>query len=259
MRLLDFVGRDIERFGKRMGQEDRLMLGAHLDTVGMRQKQLKSLLETPLTCAKPTIEQGLGIIEANSDKLSKIMVDLLVDAMKCGLTRSGFFTLFDTNAYDIYFSWLKNINPNFSDSKTPGLKVSEFPVLHFHSMTHGAGKDPGTQMYRDANRWHIEQAAYLLKRLSSEPEGANGNMLDNTLVLWADTLSIGGGHSVTRMPWFLAGNVNNYFRSGRHVITTKDAPTNPLLVSIASALGVAPADGVFGNPKFGKGELPGLR
>jgi hypothetical protein len=61
------------------------------------------------------------------------------------------------------------------------------------------------------------------------------------------------------MPWFMAGNVDRSFATGRHVKTADRAAQNGLFVAIANALGVPPPGQVFGDPKFGSGELPGLR
>jgi hypothetical protein len=61
------------------------------------------------------------------------------------------------------------------------------------------------------------------------------------------------------MPWFMAGNANGYFKTGRHVATGRDVAQNGRFVSILHAFGLVPPDDTFGDPKFGLGELPGLR
>jgi hypothetical protein len=254
LRVLDFVGRDLERFGRRLGTDDRIAVQAHLAAVELRKSQLEALLANPVSCT-PTAPGALDLGEPQTAKVSKVMIDLVVDAMKCGVARTASISLFDSNAYDVYFSWLRETNPDFA---RPGLKISEFPELHYHSIAHGGYSGAGIGMYRDANRWHVEQLAYLLERLKVEKEGT-GTMLDNTVVLYVDSLSSGGGHSVRRLPWILAGNVGKFFATGRHVEVPRDTPTNGLLVSLATALGVPPANGVFGDPKFGAGALAGLR
>jgi hypothetical protein len=57
----------------------------------------------------------------------------------------------------------------------------------------------------------------------------------------------------------MAGNAGKHFKTGRHVVVGKDVAPNGLFVAIANAMGVAPANGVFGNAKFGSGEMAGLR
>lgn len=103
----------------------------------------------------------------------------------------------------------------------------------------------------------MQQLAYLLKRLRETPEGA-GNMLDNTVVLWADTLNHPGGHSVTRMPWILAAGSNMGFKTGRH-LKLNGVAQNGLLYALCNALDVPHPSGTFGDPKWGKGEIAGLR
>lgn len=251
VRLLSFVGRDLERFSRRLGTEDRQRVQEHLTAVRRREEQLATLMDRKLACARPP-EPGTSYIvkkEAHVPAQSRLMMDMIIDAMKCGLTRAACYSLYDSNAYHAFFSWLDTSNPNFANQGGP--KISEFPNAHFHAMAHGNGKEPGTTMYADANRWLMQQYAYVLERLAKEPEGT-GTMLDNTLVLWVDSLSNGGGHHVTRLPWILAGNVGNRFKTGRHVAFAPGTAPNGLFLAIAEAMGVAPPGGVIGNAKFGR-------
>lgn len=257
LRVLDFTFKDIERFRKRLGSEDRALLENHLQSVSARRKQIEALgaPSSGGSSCKTTAPGTVATAEANTGAVSKVMLDLVFDAMRCNVARSFAFTFFDSNAYDTFFTWLKDRRPEFGQK---GLKVSEFPEPHYHSLAHGGGRDLGKALYDEANKWQLEQMAYLLKKLEETPEGA-GSMLDSTLVLWTDMFSSGGGHNVFRVPWVLAGNVDGYFRTGRHVVTAKDVAVNGLFVSIANALGLPPPDNVFGDAKFGRGELATLK
>lgn len=248
VRLLDFAGKDLERFMKNMGTEDREAAGVHLASVERRQQELNQLLlSSPATCSRPP-EPTMDYVvknETNVPARSKIMMDMLVDALKCGVTRTACNSLYDTNGYHAYFSWLNNINPDLGKTA-----LSSFNSAHFHAMAHSNGQNPGQTMYRDANRWLFEQYAYLVKRLAIEPDHG-GTMLDNTVVLYADTLSDGGGHQVKRLPWVIAGNANGFFKTGRHVRLAKDTAPNGLFAAIAEAVGATLPGSGFGDPKFG--------
>ncbi len=252
IRLLDAVGKDLERFRRRLGTDDRARVEEHLGNVKRRQDELNQLLSAKaVACQKPPAPSTDYVArqEAHIPMQSKLMMDMLIDAMKCGISRSAVYSLYDTNAYAAYFSWLKPQNSNFSSGSGGGPKISEFPDAHLHSMAHGNNSDPGKGMYADANRWMVEQYAYMINRLSMESD-LTGTMLDNTLVLWLDSLSDGGGHSVNRLPMMLAGNVNNRLRQGRHVQMTANTAANGVWAAIAEAVGTPTADGGFGNPKF---------
>jgi len=75
-------------------------------------------------------------------------------------------------------------------------------------------------------------------------------MLDNTLVLWLDSLSDGGGHNINRLPMMLAGNVNRRLRQGRHIQMAANTAANGVWAAIAEVVGTPTANGGFGNPKF---------
>lgn len=252
VRLLDAVGKDLERFSKRLGREDRARVDEHLSNVQRRQSELNALLsQKHAACVKPAAPSVDYIArqEAHIPKQSKLLMDMLVDAMKCGLTRSAVYSLYDSNAYHAYFSWLQPLNSNFASASGGGPKISEFSDAHLHAMAHGNSSDPGKGMYADANRWLFEQYAYIVDRLANETD-LGGTMLDNTLVLLVDSLSDGGGHNINRLPMVLSGNVGNQLKQGRHVQMGGGASMNGVMAAIAQTVGVPTANGGFGNTKF---------
>ena len=105
----------------------------------------------------------------------------------------------------------------------------------------------------------MAQFAYLIAEMKAVPElradGSQGTMLDNSVVAILNSGSDGAGHSVTNLPWVIAGSCGGYFQTGRY-LAYDDAPHNQLLCSFGNAMGV-PMDH-FGDPNY-SGELPGLR
>ncbi|MDX2024345.1 MAG: DUF1552 domain-containing protein [Deltaproteobacteria bacterium] len=79
VRLLDFVGKDLERFAKNLGRDDRQAAEAHLTSVHRRQDELNRLLSSPpamcKTPAAPTLDY-LVKNEANVPGRSKLMMDM---------------------------------------------------------------------------------------------------------------------------------------------------------------------------------------
>ena len=56
------------------------------------------------------------------------------------------------------------------------------------------------KQYHLINRWHIEQYAYLLRKLRDMKEGS-GNVLDNSMVLFCSALSDGNKHDPRKKVW----------------------------------------------------------
>jgi hypothetical protein len=256
--ILDYLGRDLESFSKRLGVEDRGKVLAHLQTIRDREREISTLTTAPTGCSATKLAETVNPKNAaDLPKLYKMQTDLLVDAMRCDLTRVASLQLAYSEGNNVYFSWL-------GQGYVSGSKLSNQDGRHYHAITHGVGglavspaaRAESTQLKNGCEAWVLEQFAYLLGRLKAVPEGA-GTMLDNTVVFLLDTLSDGSAHACHSMPWILAGGCGGYFKTGRY-LKYDNVPHNGLYVALANAMDVPPPNQVFGDPKWGNGELAGL-
>jgi len=94
--------------------------------------------------------------------------------------------------------------------------------------------------------WFHSKVARLLDNLAAVPEGT-GTMLDNTVVLFLNSLNSGFGHTVLKMPIIVAAGANMGIKTGRLLDLTAEAH-NKLLAALANAVGV-PMDG-WGDARF---------
>ena len=67
---------------------------------------------------------------------------------------------------------------------------------------------------RDICRWHVEEFAYFLNKMKSVPEG-DGNLLDNTCVLFAHEHAEADPHKNTGLAMILAGHAGG-MKTGMH-------------------------------------------
>jgi hypothetical protein len=88
--------------------------------------------------------------------------------------------------------------------------------------------------------------ARLMDKLAAVPEGT-GSMLDNTVILFLNSLNSGFGHTVLKMPIIVAAGANMGIRTNRLMELQKEAH-NKLLSALANAAGV-PMDG-WGDTRF---------
>ncbi|HVZ36033.1 MAG TPA: hypothetical protein VG963_26580, partial [Polyangiaceae bacterium] len=87
------------------------------------------------------------------------------------------------------------------------------------------------------------------------PEG-NGSVLDNTLLVWGNELSVGNTHSHKSIPFVVIGNAGGQFKTGRF-IDYGSVSNNRLLISVMQAMGVNQT--TFGDHMFASdGPLTGL-
>jgi len=67
-----------------------------------------------------------------------------------------------------------------------------------HSLSHEPDKDE-TQKDKlvKINKWFAGELRYLVEKLSNTPEpGGEGNLLDNTMIVWTNELGKGNSHTL---------------------------------------------------------------
>ena len=219
--ILDGVGDELSRFKTRLSAADAVAIDAHLSHIRDLEKQLDAVALAP-ACKKPTVtgaDAKWDYYSVPIDKSGPMMVDVMVAALRCGLTHVGAFEIGDFYA--------KFLNPTFPAAYDIG-----------HSLHHSArdvGKTgPDGARWQDwydtmlKNRqWRMGLLAQLLDGLAATPEGS-GNMLDNTLLLNTSEFSTGADHSVADLPILLAGKAGGQLKTGRHVNYNLKAAADPM-------------------------------
>lgn len=230
--VLDAVQREYAAVVPRLGAQDRAKLDAHLTQV--REVELRLASGAPgYTCAPR--HPGAAFDHARDEAIpqaGRLMMDLLVMALECGLTRVGTLQFSDSQAYNT-FPWL-GLNENH------------------HYYQHDSGFDLSEQLAL-ISRWYMGELGYLLGRLGAAREDGS-RLLDQTLVLSCSELSQASNHGQNNMPFLLGGKVAG-LAGGRH-LRYPDVAHNDLLVSIANAFGVS--TNTFGLPEYSSGPLPRL-
>ena len=218
--LLDRVLEDSRRLRDRLGQTDRQRLDEYLE--GMR--SLEQRLDKPAgstTSWRPraSVESGKLPEEDPASHTDNVrwMFDMLALAFQSDTTRISTF---------MFGNAVSGRNFSFLD----GVKGGHHNISHHQ-------KDPDKlRMYQLINRWHIEQYAYLLRKLRSMPEG-EGTVLDNSMILFGAGLRDGDAHSPHNLPIVLGGRGGGRIATGQHLVYERDTALSNLYVSMLDAFG----------------------
>ena len=89
-----------------------------------------------------------------------------------------------------------------------------YPFLDVKTAHHGASHDDRSAGYMRVTQFYVSQLAYLASRLDAMPEG-NGTVLDNTCLLFINSLFSGTKHDATHLPVVLAGGLGGTLETGR--------------------------------------------
>jgi len=116
-----------------------------------------------------------------------------------------------------------------------------YPFLDVRTAHHPASHDDQSDAYERVSRYYCSQLAYLASRLDSMPEG-EGTVLDNSCVMFVNSMWSGSKHDSTKVPVLLAGNLGGTLETGR-VLDYTDADEDSrklcsLYLSIMDRMGV---------------------
>ena len=235
--VLDFVREDMRQVEQKVSGRDRQRIDQHHTSIRELEQRLMSGDMSGIACEVPAQGQRFDPNRAENYPLTgQTMMDMLVTAMACGMTRVG------------SIQWSRSV----SNIALPWAGVTD----RHHDLSHRSDNDTdAVEKLVAINRWYAEQFAYLLAKLKSIPEG-DGTMLDNTVVLWCNELGKGNSHTRNDVPYILAGKAGGFFKTGRYLNYRTD-PHNNLLVSLCQSMGVMV--NTFGNPNYCTGALDRLR
>ena len=106
----------------------------------------------------------------------------------------------------------------------------------FHEVSHHSKNPDKLRQYSLINRWHVDQYAYLLRKLRDMKEG-EGTVLDNSMILFGSALSDGNSHNPHKLPLVLGGRAGGRLETGQHLVYADDTPAANLYMSMLDAFG----------------------
>lgn len=262
--VLDMVEDDFAALQSKLGAEDKLKVEMHLDSIRNLELEMagSGVIECALDPARAAEIEALNpdtvATDAEFKKVGLMQLDILAMAIACGAVNVGSIQ-WGSGAGGPIFTW-------------DGMAHQ----YNHHKLSHGNTKDDNSgeevagylEMLTAIDRWYAEQYRYLLDRLAGYTEG-DGTVLDNSVVVWANELGDGKGHTFFDLPWVIAGSGGGYLKQGQYIkMWNSDpndfntSPHNRLLITLLNAVGVT-ADGggpvtTFGHPNLPPGEYAEL-
>jgi hypothetical protein len=235
--LLDRVLGDAKRLRGEVGVADRLRLDEYLSVMRSLEERVTRANAGGARAWKPRvpIDPKHAPTEHPKDHPEhvRLMLDMMAVAFQSDTTRVSTF-MFGNAVSNVSFRWLE------------GCSAGHHDVSHHQ-------KDPDKlRQYQLINQWHVEQYAYLLKRLSEMKEGES-TVLDNSMILFASALSDGNKHDPHKLPILVSGKAGGRLETGRHFVMGDDAPLANLYMSMLDAFG-APVERFADST----GVVPGL-
>ncbi|MEP6533829.1 MAG: DUF1552 domain-containing protein [Bryobacteraceae bacterium] len=219
--LLDRVLGQSKKLRSQVGAADRSRIDEYLEIVHSLETRLARASDGTKSSWKPraSIDSVAKPTDAPRDHAEhvRLMLDMIALAFQSDTTRISTF-MFGNSVSGVNFRFLEG-------------------VTNTHHETSHHSKDPEKlKQYHLINRWHIDQYAYLLRKLQAMKEG-EGTVLDNSMILFGSALSDGNSHNPHKLPLVLGGRGGGRIASGQHLVYPEDTPTSNLYVSMLDAFG----------------------
>ena len=221
--VIDFVRADARALESQLGRTDKRKLDEYF--TGVRDLEVRvAQMSTEAACtpgAAPTTSSDFVL-------RTQALLDVIVLAMKCDLTRVATFMLGNAGSNRVY---------NFL-----GLTGGH------HTYSHHQGSQENYDALAKIDAWEVQQFAYLLKKMKAVQE-PDGTLLDNSVAFFSSEIEDGNSHSHRNMPVLLAGRGGGTISSGRHIRYDNAPPVANLFISMLQTVGVKTA--TFGQDGTG--------
>lgn len=200
--ILDAVLSDARSLQSRVSRNDKTKLDEYLESIRDIEKRMeRAKREERLegwrpTLAQPNMPRPADALPQDAPAHMKLMMDLLVLAFQMDKTRIA--TLMLNND-------LSQMNFKFLE----GVKGS----LHL-DLTHNGKAAVAEAMYLKTNQFHIDQFAYLIRKMKSIDEGGQ-SLWDNSMLLCCSNLFDGDTHGADQLPILLSGGASGTWKTGR--------------------------------------------
>jgi len=214
---LDYIRGDVASLQARVSRSDRVRLDAFLTSVrNLEQRVAAPAMQVGSAGAcsvMPRPTEVYSVDQSNATQLEQyagdgpaagydrghhadLMIDLVVMALQCDITRVVSFMVDDERS-DFVYSFV----PGRQFTATTSTLDPSYSVAGFHGLQHC---DQYAAGWLTILRWIMAQGAALASKLDALPEGDGTTVLDNTVLMLASDMH-GGSHDARDIPIILLG------------------------------------------------------
>lgn len=204
--VLDFVSARTSSLMGTLGSTDRQKMDEYMTSIREIEKRIIRS-EGNEQQKTPELEKPAGV-PSDFAEHARLMHDLMIVAFQADITRISTLLYAREGSNRMY------------------------PELGFtdghHPITHHRYIPELVEKVTQINSYHVEQFAYLVKRMKEIKEG-DGTLLDHSMVVYGSSLSDGNAHDHTNLPVVMFGKGDGTIKTGRHIVYPETPMTNLFL------------------------------
>jgi hypothetical protein len=229
--ILDAVVGQLGAFKRNLGADDKTRVDTYVDNIRELERRIKIAMDNAVK--EPSSDVPFGLPESKHLHF-RLMYDLMALAFEGDITRSITFML----GRDLS-------GASFPESGYTG---------GWHGTSHHGDKPENIANYAKVNRYHVQNLAYFVDKLSKIQDG-DGTLLDHALIYKGSNMGNSHRHAHEKVPVILVGGIDGTFKGNRHLVFPDNTQrTSNMLVSLLHLYGIdqwATPDGKATTDKLG--------
>jgi hypothetical protein len=219
--MLDSIGDQVSLLQRGISAADQARLDDYLQEVREIERRVHRLGEK--LAGGLTLPDAPVSAPVDYGKHVELMFDLQVLAFKTEISRIATFVMARDG----------------SNTRYPGSGVAE----GFHNASHHSNERKNKEQFAVINSYHHGLVAKFLEKLQATPDGDNGNLLHNSLVMYGSSMSDANEHNFDPLPILLAGNAGGRLQGNRHLEFAPHTPMANLLLGMLHKMDI-PMDAI---------------
>ena len=218
--ILDLMVTEASDLNKRLGVADRAVLSDYLETVREVERRVQKTAEHDLShMTLPDAPEG---IPGNFDAHLNLMMDMILLAYQGNITRI---------ANMMFAAEVSNQTYNH-------VGISDA----FHPLSHHQNDPAKMARLMVIQEYHTKVFASFVDKLAALPDGDNGSMLDNSMLLYGSNMSNSNAHDHYPLPAAIVGTAGGRIKGNQHIVAPERTPVSNLMMTILDRLQVTPEE-----------------
>ena len=214
--VTDLVLADAKSLSRKLGRDDQRTMSEFMEMIRNIETRIKKMQKM---LADVDIEIPKNEVLPRGEYI-RLQADLMLLAFQMGMSNICTFM----------------VGPERWDATLMYEGVFDKPVQH-HNMTHNQ-KGEGYKELQKIDIFHIQQYAYILKRMKEIKESDGSTMLDNSLVTYGAGLGDGATHQYFDLPLIVGGRAQGQIKQGRFVKCKSGTLNSNMWLTIAQLMGL---------------------
>ena len=210
--ILDWINGQVSQLKRQLGASDRRRLDEYVENVREIERRIQRVEARNASGEQRAMPEAPIGVPDSFEEHARILMDLIALAFAADTTRAFSFKL----------------GRDASGRAYPESGVT----TGFHNASHHGEREDRIMDFAKINRYHVSMVPYLLEKLKNTPEG-DGNLLDNSLIVYGSPMGDSNIHNHKRVPLFVAGHAGGRLKGGVHIKAPDGTPmANPMLTML---------------------------